>query len=77
MWEKLKPYKKLIYSQICALLGIMSLVLAIIRHAQIGDWSEQMTSSFLLFAACLFIAEIRFLYLWLKESGKIGKKHPA
>ena len=74
MWEKLQPYKKLIYSQVCALLAVASLVLAFMRHGQTGDWSEQMTSSFLLFAAGLFGCEMRFLYLWLKERGLIGKK---
>ncbi|HEY8964656.1 MAG TPA: hypothetical protein VIN59_09370 [Alphaproteobacteria bacterium] len=74
MWEKLQPYKKLIYSQGCAILAIVSLVFAFIRHGQTNDWSEQMTSSFLLFAAGLFACEIRFLYLWLKERGLIGKR---
>lgn len=74
MFEKLKPYKKLIYSQACALLAVASLFLGFMRHAQVGTWSDQMAGSFLLFAGALFLVEIRFLYLWLRETGKFGGK---
>lgn len=74
MWEKLKPYKKLIYSQVCALLAVMSLILGFMRHAQTGTWSDQIAGSFLLFAAALFIVEMRFLWIWLRENGKLGGK---
>jgi hypothetical protein len=74
MWEKIRPYKKLLYSQGCALLAVVSLFLAFLKHAQTQDWAEQQTASFILFAIGLFGCEIRFLYQWLRERGVIGKK---
>ena len=76
MWEKIKPYKKLVYSQGCAVLAVASLFLAFLKHAQTGNWQDQETSSFLLFAFGLFACEVRFLYQWLKERGILGKKAP-
>jgi len=59
-------YKKLIFSQICAVLAIISLFLAYAHHQVSQSWSEQMTASFLAFAALLFGAEIKFIIDWLK-----------
>jgi len=59
-------YKKLIFSQICAVLAIASLFLAYARHQVSQSWTEQMTASFLIFAALLFGAEIKFIIDWMK-----------
>lgn len=60
-------YKKLVYSQICALLAVISLVFGFMRYQVSGTWNEQMAGSFLLFALLLFAMEVRFLVAWLQE----------
>lgn len=63
----LEKYKKLILSQICALLGIGALALGYLRYQQTQSFSEQMTLSFFLFAIVLFAIEIRLVIGWLQE----------
>jgi hypothetical protein len=59
-------YKKLILSQICGLLAVLSLFLAYTRYTQTQNWGEQVTVSFLFFAGVLFAAEIKLVMDWLK-----------
>jgi uncharacterized membrane protein len=62
----IQKYKKLILSQICGLLAVVSLYLAYTRYTQTQNWGEQVTVSFLFFAAVLFVAEIKLVMDWLK-----------
>lgn len=62
-----QKYKKLIFSQICAVLAIVALGLGFLRYQQTGAWAEQMSLSFFLFAVLLFAAEIKFIRDWLRE----------
>ena len=66
----MEKYKKLIISQICAVMAIGAAILAILRHNQTNDWSEQMTLSFVLFAVVLFVLEIRLILDWVKSQKK-------
>jgi hypothetical protein len=69
-----QKHKKLIYSQICAVLAIVSLILGALRHSQTQDWAEQMTFSFLLFAALLFVAELKFIRDWLHQRKTLAEQ---
>lgn len=59
-------YKKLILSQLAALFGVASLILAWLRYQEVHTWSEQMAGSFLFFALLLFAAEIKLLVDWIR-----------
>jgi hypothetical protein len=62
----IQKYKKLILSQICGLLAVLSLFLAYARHGETQNWGEQTTVSFLFFAGVLFVAEIKLIMDWFK-----------
>lgn len=64
MFEK---HKKLILSQICAIMGLAAAVLGFLRYQQSQSLTEQMTLSFFLFAIVLFAMEIRLVIGWLQD----------
>jgi hypothetical protein len=63
----LEKHKKLILSQICAVMGLAAVVLGFLRYQQTESLTEQMTLSFFLFAIVLFAIEIRLVLGWLRE----------
>jgi len=62
-----EKHKKLIISQVAAVLGVIALVLGWIRYQEVGTWGEQYAGSFLFFAVLLFAAEIKLLLDWLRQ----------
>lgn len=62
----MEKYRKLIFSQLCAIVAVLALGFAIMRHKQTGIWQEPITLSFLAFAVLLFAAEIKLILDWIK-----------
>ncbi len=64
--EALKPHRKLIISQIAAVMAAGAFLMAYLRYRQTGEWQEQMFGSFMLFGLLLVAVEVKCLLDWLK-----------
>ncbi|NBX66472.1 MAG: hypothetical protein EBQ96_05695 [Proteobacteria bacterium] len=67
----LEKHRKLILSQVSALMGFGACVLGFLRYQQSQNITEPLTMGFILFAIVLFAIEIRLVIGWLQDRKKL------
>lgn len=61
----LEKYRKLILSQIAAIMAFGAFFVAYLSQTQTGSWTDGRTLSFLGFGVLLFAIETRLIFSWI------------